>query len=103
MRFKAFDKYYRGKPKIENLVFVIVTDSTVRLQKMKSGECNVMSEPQPQDLEQIKALKNVKLVSTEGLNVAYVAFNTEKKPFNNVKVREAVSMAMNQKSYLDLI
>jgi dipeptide transport system substrate-binding protein len=103
VRFKAFDKYYRGKPKIENLVFVIVTDSTVRLQKMKSGECNVMSEPQPQDLEQIKSLKNVKLVSTEGLNVAYLAFNTEKKPFNNVKVREAVSMAFNQKAYLDLI
>lgn len=103
VRFTAFDKYYKGKPKIENLVFVIVTDSTVRLQKMKSGECHVMSEPQPQDLEQIKALKNVKLMSTEGLNVSYVAFNTEKKPFNNLKVREAVSMALNQKSYLDLI
>ncbi|MEQ1723308.1 MAG: ABC transporter substrate-binding protein, partial [Pseudobdellovibrio sp.] len=103
VRFKAFEKYYKGKPKIENLVFVIVTDSTVRLQKMKSGECHVMSEPQPQDLEQIKALKNVKLMSTEGLNVSYVAFNVEKKPFDNLKVREALTMAMNQKSYVDLI
>lgn len=103
VRFKAFDNYFKGKPKIENLVFVIVTDSTVRLQKMKSGECHVMSEPQPQDLDQIKALKNVKLISTEGLNVSYIAFNTSKKPFDNLKVREAVSMAMNQKSYVDII
>lgn len=103
IRFTAFDKYFKGKPKIENLIYVIVSDSTVRLQKMKSGECNVMSEPQPQDLDQIKALKNAKLVSTEGINVSYIAFNTEKKPFDNLKVREALSMAMNQKSYLDLI
>ncbi|MGZ3691277.1 MAG: ABC transporter substrate-binding protein [Pseudobdellovibrio sp.] len=103
VRYKAFDKYYKGKPKIENLVYVIVTDSTVRLQKMKSGECNVMSEPQPQDLEQIAKTAGVKIVSTEGLNVAYIAFNTEKKPFNNLKVRQALAMAMNQKSYLDLI
>ena len=103
VRFKAFDKYFLGKPKIENLVYVIVTDSTVRLQKMKSGECTVMTEPQPQDLEQIAKMPNAKLLSKEGLNVAYVAFNVEKKPFNNLKVREAVSLAMNQKSYIDLI
>lgn len=103
IRYTAFDKYFKGKPKIENLIYVIVSDSTVRLQKMKSGECNVMSEPQPQDLEQIKAMKNAKLLSTEGINVSYIAFNTQKKPFDNLKVREALSLAMNQKSYLDLI
>ncbi len=103
IRYKAFEQYFKGKVKIENLIYVIVTDSTVRLQKMKSGECHVMSEPLPQDLEQIKLLKNIKLISTEGLNVSYIAFNVEKKPFNNLKVREALSMALNQKSYIDLI
>lgn len=103
IRFTSFDKYYKGKPKIENLIYVIVPDSTVRLQKMKTGECHVMSEPQPQDLEQIKTFKNAKLVSTEGINVSYIAFNTEKKPFDNLKVREALTLAMNQKSYIDLI
>jgi dipeptide transport system substrate-binding protein len=103
IRYKAFDQYFRGKPKIENLVYVIVADPTVRLQKMKSGECQVMTQPQPQDLPQIAKIPNVKVISTEGLNVAYIAFNTEKKPFNDLKVRQALSMAMNQKSYIDLI
>jgi dipeptide transport system substrate-binding protein len=103
VRYKAFDQYFRGKPKIEKLVYVIVTDATVRLQKMKSGECHVMTQPQPQDLPQIAKLPNAKLVSTEGLNVSYIAFNTEKKPFSDVKVRQALSMAMNQKAYIDLI
>lgn len=103
VRYTANPQYFRGKPKIENLVYVIVTDPTVRLQKMKSGECHVMTQPQPQDLPQIAKLPNAKIVSIEGLNVAYVAFNAEKRPFNDTKVRQALSMAMNQKSYIDLI
>lgn len=103
IRYTAFDKYFKGKPKIDQLVFVVVTDSTVRLQKMKTGECNVMSEPQPQDIEQIQKIAGLKLISTEGLNIGYVAFNVTKKPFDNVKVREAITMALNKKSYLDAI
>ncbi len=103
VRYTAFEQYYKGKPKIEQLVFVITTDSTVRLQKMKTGECHVMSEPQPQDIETIQKTAGLKLVSTEGLNVGYVAFNTSKKPFDNLKVRTAITHALNKKSYIDAI
>ena len=103
IRYTAFDQYFKGKPKIEQLIFVITTDSTVRLQKMKTGECHVMSEPQPQDIESIQKTAGLKLVSTEGLNVGYVAFNTAKKPFDNLKVRTAITHALNKKSYIDAI
>ena len=103
VRYTAFDQYFKGKPKIEQLIFVITTDSTVRLQKMKTGECHVMSEPQPQDIDSIKKTAGLKLISTEGLNVGYVAFNTSKKPFDNLKVRTAITLALNKKSYIDAI
>lgn len=103
VRYTAFDKYFKGKPKVDQLVFVVVTDSTVRLQKMKTGECHVMSEPQPQDIEQIQKISSLKLMSLEGLNTGYVAFNTTKKPFDNAKVREAITLALNKKSYIDAI
>jgi dipeptide transport system substrate-binding protein len=103
IKYTAFDKYFRGKQKIENLIFVIVSDSTVRTQKMKAGECQVMSEPQPQDIEPLSKMTALKVLTMEGLNVSYIAFNTEKKPFNDVRVREALTMAMNRQAYLDVI
>ncbi len=103
VKFTAFENYFKGRQKIDQLIFSIVADSTVRTQKLKSGECHVMSEPQPQDLENLKANPKLKVLSIEGLNVSYIAFNTEKKPFNNKKVREALSLAMNQKNYIDVI
>ncbi len=103
VKYTSFDRYFKGKAKIDNLIFVIVTDSTVRSQKMKSGECDVMSQPDPQDIASLSQNQNIKVISTEGLNIAYLAFNTEKKPFDNVKVREALSLAMNKKSYVDVL
>ncbi len=35
-----------------------------------------------------------------GLNIAYVAFNTEKAPFDNVKVRQALNLAVDKKRLL---
>ena len=38
-----------------------------------------------------------------GLNVGYVAFNVEKKPLNNAKVRQAIRYALNRESYINSI
>lgn len=38
------------------------------------------------DLEQMKKDPKITAYVSEGLNVAYMAFNTEKPPFDNVKV-----------------
>lgn len=103
IRYVAFDKYFKGKQSLDNLIFVIVPDSTIRTQKMKSGECDVMSEPQPQDIEALAKDPKLKVLSTEGLNVSYVALNTSKKPFDQLKVRQAINHALNQKSYLEVI
>ncbi|AZZ35645.1 ABC transporter substrate-binding protein [Bdellovibrio sp. qaytius] len=103
VKYTANPAYFKGKPKIENLIFVIVADATVRTQKMKSGECHLMAEPQPQDIEALSKNPAIKVLNSAGLNVSYIAFNTEKKPFDNLKVREAISLALNKKSYIDVI
>jgi peptide/nickel transport system substrate-binding protein len=39
---------------------------------------------------------NLKLYKRPGMNVAYLAFNTTKKPFDNPKVRQAINYAVNK-------
>ncbi|EJS90955.1 HbpA, partial [Pasteurella multocida subsp. multocida str. Anand1_cattle] len=43
------------------------------------------------------------LMSKEGLNIAYIAFNTEKAPFDNVKVRQALNYATDKKAIIDVV
>jgi dipeptide transport system substrate-binding protein len=48
IRYQAFADYWKGKVAIDDLIFAITTDTTVRAQKLKAGECDIMSYPNAQ-------------------------------------------------------
>ncbi|MDH3743071.1 MAG: ABC transporter substrate-binding protein, partial [Hyphomicrobiales bacterium] len=51
----------------------------------------------------IKSDPDLKLPQQEGLNVGYLAYNTKVAPFDNVKVRKALNMAINKNAILDAV
>jgi dipeptide transport system substrate-binding protein len=100
VRYKANPDYFRGKPAIDNLIFSITPEASVRYQKMKSGECQFNSQPAISDLPRMKKDPNLTVIEQPGLNVGYLALNTLKKPLNNVDVRKAIYHALNRESYV---
>jgi dipeptide transport system substrate-binding protein len=101
--YKAFDGFWGTKPKIDRLVFSITPDASVRYAKLQKNECQVMPYPNPADLPAMKKDKDVTLLEKPGLNVGYVSFNVEKKPLDDVKVRQALTMAVNKKAIIDAV
>jgi dipeptide transport system substrate-binding protein len=85
IRYKAHADYWGGKEKIDDLVFAITTDAAVRLQKLKAGECHVFPYPNAADVEAMKDDPNLQVMEQEGLNVAYLAFNTTQAPFDKAR------------------
>jgi dipeptide transport system substrate-binding protein len=103
IRYKAHPDYWAGKAPIDNLVFAITPDASVRYQKLKAGECQVMPYPNPADLEAMGKDAEINLLQQEGLNVGYLAYNTLVAPFDNPKVRKALNMAINKEAILDAV
>jgi dipeptide transport system substrate-binding protein len=98
IRYKAFPQYWEGKAKIDDLIFAITPDASVRWAKLQKGECHVMPYPNPADLDAIRKDPNVTVLEQPGLNIGYLAYNTTKKPFDDVRVRKAVNMAIDKKA-----
>jgi dipeptide transport system substrate-binding protein len=103
IRYEANPNYWRGRAKLDKVVFAITPDASVRFQKLKTGECQLVAEPSPQDLKSMGENPNLKLMSQPGANIGYLAFNVEKPPFNKLEVRQAIAHALNRKAYLDLV
>tara|TARA_R110001583_G_scaffold32107_5_gene109910 strand:- start:15847 stop:17454 length:1608 start_codon:yes stop_codon:yes gene_type:complete len=103
IRYKANPDYWEGPAAIDNLIFAITPDSTVRYQKMKAGECHVMPYPNPADLKAMDADPSINLMSQEGLNVGYLGYNTKKEPFTKTEVRKALNMAINKDAILEAV
>ncbi len=100
IRFKAFPEYFRGKAKIDDLVFAITKDATARYAKLKANECQVMVGPNPADLPAMKADAAVTVMEQAGLNIGYLSMNLTKPPFDKKDVRQAINMAIDRDSIL---
>ncbi len=103
IRYKAHPGYWAGKAPLDNLVFAITPDASVRWQKVKAGECHVTLQPNPADLPAMGQDPGINLMQQPGLNIGYLAFNVEKKPFDDKRVRQALNMAMNKQSIIDAV
>jgi dipeptide transport system substrate-binding protein len=103
IRYKRFDGYWGPKPKLDVLVFSITKDPAVRLAKLRANECQVAPYPSPADLPSIKGDAKLQMLSQPGLNIGYLAFNTQKKPFDDVRVRRAINMAIDKNAILEAV
>ncbi len=103
IRYKANPDYWAGKAAIDDLIFAITPDASVRWQKLQAGECHVMPYPNPADLDAMSKNADINLLQQEGLNVGYLAFNTEKAPYTDKRVRQALNMAVNKQAIIDVV
>jgi dipeptide transport system substrate-binding protein len=100
IRYKAFAPHWAGKAKIDDLVYAITPDASVRWAKVQKGECHIMPYPNPADLDAIRKETSVTVMEQPGLNIGYLAYNTTKKPFDDVRVRKAINMAIDKNAII---
>ena len=119
---EAFDGYWRGAPKLDKVIYRVMTDPSARLLAIQVGEVQGMEYPDPASFDAIAARDNLKLLTKEGLTVGYIAMNNGYgyndsnhngmhdqnepwvktpgyfAPFTNRSVRQAVNYAINKTS-----
>ncbi|WP_444994596.1 ABC transporter substrate-binding protein [Aliikangiella sp. IMCC44359] len=103
IRYRAHPHYWQGKQKLENLVFAITPNPSLRFARMVAGECDVMSNPLPIHIGVASQQPHMRVMSEPGLNIAYLALNTSKRPFDNVLVRRALNYAINKEAIIKAV
>lgn len=101
VRFEAFPQHWAGRPRLTRLVFAITPNASERWQKLQRGECDVIAAPNPADLDAMNNDANIMVLQRPRLDVAYLAFNTQKKPFDDVRVRKAFNLAINKSAIVE--
>lgn len=93
----------KGLPKIDTVTFRSVPENGSRLAMLQAGEAQFIY-PLPPEMASI-AEKNPKLEIITGPSIVgwYVAMNNLKKPFSDVKVRQALNYAVDKKAYAKIV
>ena len=76
INYRANPDYWRGKPAIDRLSFLINPDPLARARMMTAGKCQVMADPTPDIVARLKSDPDIDVKQTQATDVAYLAYNT---------------------------
>lgn len=86
-------------PKVKQVIFTVTDKNTVRVDQVLNGQADIADGVSTSDIERIMAAKDKSiLLQSPGMNINYMAFRTDHKPFDNPDIRKAISEAINREA-----
>ncbi|WDV44955.1 ABC transporter substrate-binding protein [Clostridiaceae bacterium M8S5] len=89
------NEYWGEKAKIDKVIFKITKENSVRASELIAGSVDIIDGVDPNDVKQMEDNK-LNVIKQNGMNINYMAFNCERKPFDDPKLRQAISYAINR-------
>ena len=88
--------FEEGAPLLDKVIFRVIPEEASLLAGIKSGALDMATINDGAIIRQAKKDKQVVVASKPGINIRTFGFNTERKPFDDVRVRQAVALALNR-------
>jgi peptide/nickel transport system substrate-binding protein len=93
---KANATYWRGKPKLEGLVYRPFADGDVRVANLLSGAVQVITPVDPKDIATIQKNSKLEVNTYQGLGFQGIWMNITRPPFNTKLVRQAFAATLDR-------
>lgn len=98
-----------GKPLAEkdagfkSITFKPVPESTTRVSMLQANDAQIMWLVPTESVELLKSDANVAVETRASLIARYIFLNTQKEPFNDVRVRQAINYALDKEAYVQVV
>jgi peptide/nickel transport system substrate-binding protein len=93
--------YWGPKPKVRRAVLRFIPDNATRLLALRSGEIDGAFEVPVEDGREWRKIEGASIVAGPGVQLCYMSFNVEVKPFDDPHVRRAFAYAYDATSVVD--
>lgn len=96
VELEAFPDYFGGAPTIRTVTMPLIGEESSGLTALQGGQLDLTSTAPFASVPNLLNNNRIKVYRQPGLNVRYIAFNTEKAPFDDVHFRRALAMAFDR-------
>jgi peptide/nickel transport system substrate-binding protein len=85
-----------GLPRLDGIRFIQIPDAGTKLTALRTGEVHWIDTVPPQNIESLAAEAGITVGRVPGGDYHYFALNQNREPFDDVRVRRALAMAINR-------
>ncbi|MFP4376910.1 MAG: glutathione ABC transporter substrate-binding protein [Spirochaetales bacterium] len=93
--------FWGDPPTSATVTYRVVPEESTRLALVERGDAHIAEILQPASMGRVEASQGMDLRLFDTLSLNYIGFNTEQEPFDDARVRRAVSQAINVESMID--
>ncbi|MEC0141102.1 ABC transporter substrate-binding protein [Paenibacillus macerans] len=86
--------YWQGAPKLDKVTLKFTKEASNRVMLLDKGDIDMAIEIPPKDVASLEANSALAVKSNASNRILYLALNNKVKPFDNVKVRQAMAYAV---------
>jgi peptide/nickel transport system substrate-binding protein len=95
--------WQKGKPYLNSVTWTDVPNDNTRLLQLKGGQSQIDQTPAWSTVASLKSTPNVNMFLFPSTQTNYLAFNENVKPFQDVHVRRAISLAINRQALVKAV
>ena len=99
--FEAYEDYLDGPAQIKNVIVRPVPELATRVNELKAGNADVISNVTPDLFPEIEATEGIGVVTTPGMTRVFVSIKQPRHPATaDVRVRQAMNYAVNKEAMI---
>ena len=104
MVLEANPDYYGKPPAYPSIVVRYFADSTAMRLALEAGDIDVAWKTlTPSDYQDLEGNPNFNVITGPGAYIRYICFNTTTPPFDDKRVRQAISLAIDRSAISDVV
>jgi ABC-type transport system substrate-binding protein len=92
------DAYWGGRPLLDRVTVKTVKEDSARVLMLQSGDADLILNIPPEDIPRLRKDARFAVESIATARALYVTINMKKKPFDDVRVRQALNHAVNREA-----
>ena len=90
---EAFDRHWRGAPKIRRIVFKPIPEPFTRAAALRNNEVDLVTTLPPNLAREVDRVAGIRVHRVPSTWIIYLGLNAFKKPLSDVRVRQALNYA----------
>lgn len=97
------DYWEKGKPYLDRIVMIQTASPTVGIPRLLTGEIQAVGGLSPTDVRPLTGNKDIRLIPSPGGRWISLHMRNDTKPFDDLRVRQALSYAIDRKKIVDVL
>lgn len=92
-----------GRPYIDRIVWRVIPESTAQIAELLAGRVDLVLSPPARRLEEFDDRPGVRVLRRASRKYQFIAWNGQRAPLDDARVRRALMMAIDRRTILDVL